>query len=269
MQRSLSPNMTDRKKGHERPSRYGLPLPEVCHLTLDKATIQDRAVFIIGDVHGCYDELTELMDKARTLENTVLFVFVGDLVNRGPKSKEVVKLLRRTDCYSVRGNHEETTLREHARLIKDPGYDLPERYQYIRKFDEGDLDYLKRLPYTICIPSLQAIIVHAGLEPGVVLEEQCLTAMTHMRSLVQRGATDTTLLPSNRISEGVPWASLWTGPEHVYYGHDKKRGYVEHGFATGLDTGCVNGEHLTGMFINGCRKTLTVPARKQYWADTP
>lgn len=60
--------------------------------------------YIIGDVHGHYDTLMTLV--ARLPEDATL-IFVGDLIDRGPKSAEVVKWVREHGCACVMGNHEE------------------------------------------------------------------------------------------------------------------------------------------------------------------
>ena len=60
-------------------------------------------MIVIGDVHGCFHTLMELLDK---LPQTKDICFVGDLIDRGPYSKEVVQFVMENKYHSVVGNHE-------------------------------------------------------------------------------------------------------------------------------------------------------------------
>ena len=60
-------------------------------------------VWVIGDVHGQYDLLVKLLEK---LPKNANICFVGDLIDRGSQSKEVVKLIRDNKYFIVKGNHE-------------------------------------------------------------------------------------------------------------------------------------------------------------------
>lgn len=65
----------------------------------------NQGVYVIGDVHGCYQTLKELLSK---LNPSIPVVFVGDLIDRGPLSRKVIKLVKKTEnYYCVKGNHEE------------------------------------------------------------------------------------------------------------------------------------------------------------------
>ena len=61
-------------------------------------------MIIIGDVHGCYKTLIALIEKLPKDRN---ITFVGDLIDRGPGSKDVVEFVRKNNYRCVRGNHED------------------------------------------------------------------------------------------------------------------------------------------------------------------
>jgi Icc-related predicted phosphoesterase len=58
------------------------------------AAAEKRRTIIVGDVHGCYDELCELLDKVAYCKECDTLIFAGDLVNKGPQSVNVVRLAR-------------------------------------------------------------------------------------------------------------------------------------------------------------------------------
>lgn len=250
---------------------HNIPLPRTCHQVLTEADIRGRNVFVIGDVHGCLDELNELMNVALAEDPNVIFIFVGDLVNRGPDSVGVVRKLRNMapgSTYAVRGNHDESALREVKHMRENVDYvdTLTEKYTWISNLDEKDIEYFSELPYTIEIPSLNAIVVHAGLIPGLPLELQDLNNMTNMRNIVNKGEPfeGGGLIATNKHEFGEPWVKFWPGPTHVYFGHDARRKLQINEYATGLDTGCCHGGELTGVFIgaNGPTKFLSVKSRQ-------
>ena len=80
-----------------------------------------KRLYAVGDVHGCLTELTELMamiasDHASRPARDCHIVFLGDLVDRGPRSREVIAYLRHeaprfARLHFVRGNHEEMMVR--------------------------------------------------------------------------------------------------------------------------------------------------------------
>src|ERR1044072_2157129 len=89
-------------------------MPEVDELQKGK--------WIIGDVHGCWKTLWNLLIKIRGRTNEDLLfgpkvaerlVFVGDLIDRGPSSKSVIDFVRRYNVPCVRGNHEDMWLNKY------------------------------------------------------------------------------------------------------------------------------------------------------------
>ena len=67
----------------------GNPLPRPLHDWLPEAATEGRRVLLIGDIHGCYMELLDLLEKCGYQPGVDLIVSVGDLVNKGPQSVQV------------------------------------------------------------------------------------------------------------------------------------------------------------------------------------
>ena len=238
----------------------------VKHASVDHAVIRDKKLFFVGDVQGCYDELMELLDKANAVNDDTVIFFVGDMLNRGPKNLEVLNFLveQSLSMFAVRGNHEDIILQEHRMLKESSDYTLKPHLQWIDDIDSKGIDYLKSLPFTIALPSLNMIVVHAGLVPGKDLSQQEDNDMLRIRTLIHtdKGYVAKDLSDSG---EGTPWASTWKGPERVIFGHDAARGLQLHEHAVGLDTGCVYGRQLTGLLLTEDRaEFVTVKAHDIY-----
>jgi hypothetical protein len=88
--------------------------PPCLHKELRKPELKDN-VIIVGDIHGCLDEFKALLVKCNYDARLHSVVLVGDLVNKGPFSAEVVKFCRQIGAHSVRGNHDEAALRARCR----------------------------------------------------------------------------------------------------------------------------------------------------------
>jgi len=268
---SLLRDFCSKSKKDNQP-KYGLPVPKNPHQTLS-INLNSQPIFIVGDIHGCFDEFNELLQLAKQdcKRDDFLIVSVGDMINKGPKSLEtmnlVMELRSKGLLVAVRGNHEEAVLREYFHKKKSGNPNYPDRCAYLKDFTQEDFDFLLELPYTITIPSLDAIIVHAGLVPNVPLDEQLFTDMAYMRNLI----TKTSILgpkteASSKIDAGVAWAGQWKGPPHIFFGHDARRGLQLLPGATGLDSGCLYGKQLTGVMIGADRKRsyISVPAKEAY-----
>ncbi len=213
---------------------------------------------LVGDVHGCLDELTALLAKCGLAAGDRL-VFVGDLVAKGPDSAGVVELAREHGALCVRGNHDEAVLR--YLRAKHRGETLPK----VKKahLEVGDtlsrkaFAYLEATPFYLELRDAQVWVVHAGVVPGLSLSKQDPRHLMTMRTLKPDGT------PSQRLDEGTPWAERYTGPTHVIFGHDAMSGLQQHPFATGLDTGCVYGGKLSALLLPE-RRLVQVDARRAY-----
>ena len=241
---------------------------KVMFQVMSEEDVNDKEVLVIGDVHGCLDELTELIETNNVIKEKTIFIFCGDIINKGPFNLESLKYVQSLpNVYAVRGNHEEHILNFCQAAYTDHSFALPSKYQWIRELTVQDVAYLTNLPYTISVPSLNAVIVHAGLHPWKPLDYQRFEDMVTIRNIIDVDGEHPKM--SNGLGEGVPWASCWSGPQHVYFGHDARRGLQEFPFCTGLDTGCVYGGTLTAKYLTGAKRLLTVKAKRTYQSPDP
>ena len=173
---------------------------------------------------GCCDEFRQLLGKYARPDDTL--ILAGDLVNKGPKSGEVVTLARERRALAVVGNHELASLRAYTKRAGGANPDVETYYAWTDGLAEEDVDFLRNLPFTISLPLHNAIVVHAGLVPGIPLHEQSPLTMVTMRNLHRlegdtcggHGGRDGAFEASESCKNGSAWAPLWQGPEHIYFG---------------------------------------------------
>lgn len=204
------------------------------HVVLPDAAQRAR-VIIVGDIHGCCDEFRDLLRAVDYTVGADTLILVGDLVNKGPKSAEVVRLARELRCHAILGNHELQALHGAKARKGGANADVLKGFAWTDDLTPADVEFLQHLPYTIRLPLHNALVVHAGLLPAVAVAEQSPWDMTTMRN-VRPTPDDPTRFVATEEG-GVAWASAWQGPEHVYFGHDAKRELQVWPHATGLDTG--------------------------------
>jgi hypothetical protein len=224
---------------------------------------------VIGDVHGCADELDELLDRVAFTRGDRV-VFVGDLVARGPDSLRVLHTVRRIGALAAMGNHEHRLAS--ARAAMRLGTELPWLASYheelLRNLDADDWAFIEAMPLYVELEEHRLRVVHAGLVPGVPISEQRSEDLTKMRSVRADGT------PSKDRGHTL-WGSLYRGPPHVAFGHNALDGLQLYADATGLDTACVYGGALTALVLAegqappppAERRALltSVPARRRYY----
>ncbi|MGB8223354.1 MAG: metallophosphoesterase [Polyangiales bacterium] len=217
-----------------------------------------KRALIVGDVHGCREELEDLLRESGWEEDDEL-IFVGDLVAKGPDSLGVIRLARELGAKAVRGNHDQQCLRWwDAKCAGEPPPNLKPTHQRVAdELEEKDWQWLAERPLWLELPEHDALVVHAGLLPGVPLGKQNPYDLMNMRSVLDDGTA------SRSYEDGIPWATVWSGPQLVVFGHDAVRGFQNHPHAVGIDTGCVYGGWLSGLWLPG-RDLVSVPARAAY-----
>jgi hypothetical protein len=223
---------------------------------------------IVGDVHGCRDELDTLLDRVAFASGDTL-VFVGDLLARGPDSLGVLDIARQTGAIIVRGNHEHRLVSwyESERHERERGIArLPRLHRELaRKLRPVDWTLLTTSPFFQDLPIHSARVVHAGVDPLIPWAYQDEDTLMRIRTIrADNGAR-------------VLWGQAYLGPPHVVFGHNAAPGLQLHAWATGLDTGCVYGGRLSAMVLDERQRVpklvalrrellVSVPARRVYYA---
>ncbi len=125
------------------------------------------AIYAIGDVQGCYDELCSLLERLAPLEPSDELWFVGDLVNRGPRSLEVLRLVRSLGAQATvtLGNHDLHLLA--CALAGDVPVATGDLEAVLAAPDRDELvDWLRRQPLAHYRPELNSLLLHAGAAPA-------------------------------------------------------------------------------------------------------
>ncbi len=194
-----------------------------------------RRIFI-GDVHGHYDSLVALLEAiAPGKEDNVYFL--GDLIDRGPKSAEVVELVIKNNYHCLRGNHEDMLLdvvgngqqmsmEGFQAWLYSGGYATISSYG--NSIPQNHVDWMRSLPYYLDLGDIW--LVHAGLNPRLSLEEQTPDQFCWIRDdfhsiekpyfedkLIVTGHTITFTIPGvepGYLAAGPGWLDIETGAYH-------------------------------------------------------
>lgn len=218
---------------------------------VDKTGEAMGRTLVVGDIHGCYDELSDLMEKVRLGANDSV-VAVGDLAVKGPKNREVLDLFNSDKRFSsVVGNHDFALLK----FWRDEEVELTSAQKQTLSELEADRErfrsYLESLPFMIDLST--HLVVHAGLRPGIAPAEQSNEDLTELR----------TLGPDRTSREGRPWYDEYDGDKVVLFGHWPALEARRSKRAIGLDTGCVYGHRLTAYIVE-TGECVSVPAHSAY-----
>ena len=231
---------------------------------------------VVGDVHGCRAELERLLDRIGPGPGDALW-FLGDLMDRGPDSAGVVKLVRALGAGMVCGNHDDKHVRYRrhlARRAADPSYTVPmnpsRRFLEVHEtLSDGDLEWIAGLPRVARIAE-DWVLVHGGLLPGRGLDDPKLPMK--LRALDRETGKIVALSRARASPDSVVhWSERWTGPWNVLYGHAASREVAARTRSWGIDTGVVFGGKLTAAVLESLDRdskprVLEEPAERTWWS---
>lgn len=228
---------------------------------------------IIGDVHGCYDELVELIHDLGYQHSYGIYqhpagrklVFVGDLVDRGPKTPEVLRLVmtnvKAGTAFCVPGNHDAKLLKWLNGRDVTIAHGLQESIDQLQRetpaFREEVKEFLDALISHYVFDGGNLVVAHAGLR-----EEMHGRGSGAVREFCMYGET------TGEIDEfGLPvrynWAAEYKGKAMVVYGHTPVPEPQWLNRTIDIDTGCVFGGKLTALRYPE-KELVSVPALREY-----
>ncbi|HEY1353150.1 MAG TPA: polynucleotide kinase-phosphatase [Ktedonobacteraceae bacterium] len=236
---------------------------------------------IIGDVHGCFEELRELLTcLGYTLEQGAgsepayhvqapgerKIVFLGDLVDRGPGTPAVLRLVMDMvasgTALCVPGNHDTKLMRKLQGRAVALTHGLAQTMEQLERegpeFRARVLSFLESLISHYVLDEGRLVVAHAGMKAGLqgrasrIVRDFALYGET-------TGETDEYGLPVR-----YNWAAAYRGKAMVVYGHTPvpEPEWLNH--TINIDTGCVFGGHLTALRYPE-RELLSVQARQAYY----
>lgn len=234
---------------------------------------------IIGDIHGCFDELVELLQKLgyqiSTQSNGDITVeppegrkavFVGDYVDRGPKVPEVLRLIMRMHetgaALCVPGNHDIKLVRAlRGRNVKRThglAESLAQLTETSTEFKTHIAEFLDGLVSHYMLDDGKLVVAHAGMKA-----ELQGRASGRVREFAMygetTGETDEFGLPIRRN-----WAEEYRGTATVVYGHTPVTEPQWVNRTINIDTGCVFGGELTALRYPE-KELVSVAAHRTYY----
>lgn len=213
-----------------------------------------KRTLFVGDVHGCYDEMMEMIEALHYDPANDTLYFTGDLINKGPDSLKVIDEIVANGFLCVQGNHEARLL-QLVRTSEALWSEKEKRMAELLKDPFKIAEIVGRWPLWRDTPN--ALLVHAGIEPGKSeLEKMDPNVILSVRTWDGKGE-------NLNSPNDPPWFKCATWPKLVIFGHWAAMGLVNVPGFLGLDSGCVYGKALTGYSLEE-KKFYSVPAKKIY-----
>jgi bis(5'-nucleosyl)-tetraphosphatase (symmetrical) len=226
--------------------------------------MSERPIFFVGDIQGCAEELARLL-LAAGFHRGARLIPVGDTVNRGPDAAGVLRLLREWEAEPILGNHERHLLAvAEGRAAPEPRREGSALAQLREAgaFEEA-VAWMRTWP--LCRRGPGWIVVHAGLHPRLPPEQTDPDFLTEVRFCTAEGRRPD--FPDGKLLAPPPgfrpWYEFYAGSETVIFGHWARLGLLRRERLRGLDTGCVYGGQLTGLWWPEDR-IVQVPSRRPY-----
>jgi len=215
-----------------------------------------KRIIAIGDVHGCANELQELLEMLQ-ISNDDTIVFLGDLINKGPDSSRVLRIARKLKPIYIRGNHEQRLLQ--YKWLEDVDFLKGNDKWTIASLNEADWEFMAKSKLYHYEKDIDTLFVHAGLLPNIHWKEQTVSTFTRIQVINSEGEA----CKRSESPKSPHWSLLWKESPFVVYGHTPSSKIRRTPYSLGIDTACVYGEYLTACVFPE-KKIYQVKAHRAY-----
>jgi hypothetical protein len=216
---------------------------------LDLSNIKNKKWIIIGDIHSCYEQFINLLNKCNYNQEKDIIIATGDLIDRGDRPYDILRFFIETpNTYSVLGNHDSKLMRyllgNKIKIGNKLRFTIDEiSIKCNSDYKQKISNFLNELPHIIKLPDLNnkpMYIVHAGFAPGIPPEKQTKESCLFIRGIDPKNYFDE--------SKGI-WYDFLDGTYTVLSGHIVSQIVQPNPSAFCLDGGCCHGGVLRAMII--------------------
>jgi len=211
-------------------------------------------LIVVGDIHGMLDEFLQLLKATSYNPDTDFVISVGDLVDKGPQTTQVLDWFMENPSQVIMGNHESKFMRwlkgnpvQITHGLEETIKSLQERTQ-TSELRKKYLEFISNLPNAILLEPYNVMVVHAGLLPPYTVEAQ--RKHSTMLRYVDADNRFLSLGAENTVEDALYWPHRYTGPLPVLFGHQPHQDvHIYHNKAVALDTGACYGGSLSAAIL--------------------
>jgi bis(5'-nucleosyl)-tetraphosphatase (symmetrical) len=241
------------------------------------------STYVIGDIHGCYNELILLIKKINFNPNKDKIICAGDIVNKGYNNLDCILYLMDIDAKVTLGNHDLLLLQ----LLNSPNKStLKHNLHDILNHEKAEKinQWLINQELVIYLDEFDTTIVHAGIHPSwtkrdyleyAALVKQNISTIKFNKNAISKKTSNkidfyTNCFTRMRLLEDnldldlenikldtklTPWFELYKQKETIVFGHwSFLRGKTTNKKTINIDTGCVYNDKLTCIRLEDLKK---------------
>ena len=232
---------------------------------------------LIGDIHGCFEELAELLGKLGygiEIDGTGYslappagrkLIYLGDLVDRGPMAPQVLRLAMDTvaagQAFCVPGNHDDKLMRYLAGRDVKVAHGLEDTLAQMEReppeFAGQVQEFLRGLPDYLWLDEGRLVAAHAGMLENLIGQD-----LFRVREFALYGQTSGDL-DELGLPQRLEWAREYHGRAKVVYGHTPVSRPRWLNNTLNIDTGCIYGGELSALRYPEL-EVVSAPARYIY-----